>query len=102
MQTTFGAMLLALVDGAPRQLTLKDLLEHYLAHRRDVMIRRTRYELARAEERAHILEGLKIALSHLDEGIALIRRAKDVPTARAGLVKNFKVRERQADATPAL
>ncbi|OFX27475.1 MAG: DNA gyrase subunit A [Armatimonadetes bacterium RBG_16_67_12] len=98
MQTTFGAMLLALVDGAPRQLTLKDLLEHYLAHRRDVMIRRTRYELARAEERAHILEGLKIALSHLDEVIALIRGSKDVPTARAGLMKTFKLSERQADA----
>jgi DNA gyrase subunit A len=98
MQTTFGAILLALADGAPRQLTLKDLLEHFLTHRRDVVIRRTRYELARAEERAHILEGLKIALAHLDEVIALIRKAKDVPAARAGLIKTFKLSEVQAEA----
>jgi DNA gyrase subunit A len=98
MQTTFGAILLALVDGAPKQLTLRDLLEHYLAHRRDVMVRRTRYDLARAEERAHILEGLKIALAHLDDVIALIRRSKDVPAARAGLMKTFTLSERQADA----
>jgi DNA gyrase subunit A len=98
MQTTFGAILLALADGAPRQLTLKGLLEHYLAHRRDVVVRRTRYELARAEERAHILEGLKIALEHLDEVIALIRRSKDVPAARAGLITTFKLSEAQAEA----
>ncbi len=98
MQTTFGAIMLALVDGAPKQLTLKEMLEHYLAHRRDVVIRRTRYELRRAEERAHILEGLKIALSHLDEVIALIRKAKDVPIARAGLMKTFKLSQVQADA----
>jgi DNA gyrase subunit A len=98
MQTTFGAILLALADGAPRQLTLKDLLEHFLTHRRDVVIRRTRYELARAEERAHILEGLKIALAHLDEVIALIRKSKDVPAARAGLIKTFKLSEVQAEA----
>jgi DNA gyrase subunit A len=98
MQTTFGAMLLALVDGAPRQLTLKDLLDQYLLHRRNVVIRRTRYELRRAEERAHILEGLKAALAHLDAVIALIRKARDVPTARAGLVKTFKLSEAQAEA----
>ncbi len=98
MQTTFGAILLALADGAPKQLTLKDLLEHYLAHRRDVVVRRTRYELARAEERAHILEGLKIALARLDDVIALIRKSKDVPAARAGLIKTFKLSEAQAEA----
>ncbi|MGQ0567947.1 MAG: DNA gyrase subunit A [Armatimonadota bacterium] len=98
MQTTFGAMLLALVDGAPKQLTLKDLLEHYLTHRRNVVIRRTRFELLRAEERAHILEGLKIALAHLDDVIALIRKSKDVPAARTGLVNTFKLTEAQADA----
>jgi len=98
MQTTFGAILLALADGAPRQMTLRDLLEHYLAHRRDVVTRRTRYELARAEERAHILEGLKTALARLDEVIALIRAAKDVPSARAGLRKTFELSEPQADA----
>ena len=98
MQTTFGAIMLALVDGAPKQLTLREMLDHFLAHRRDVVIRRTRYELRRAEERAHVLEGLKIALGHLDEVIALIRKAKDVPAARAGLTKTFKLSQVQADA----
>ena len=98
MQTTFGAILLALVAGAPKQLTLKDMLEHYLSHRRDVVVRRTRFELRRAEERAHLLEGLKIALKNLDDLIALIRKAKDVPTARAGLMKTFKLSQIQADA----
>jgi DNA gyrase subunit A len=98
LQTTFGAILLALVDGIPRQLTLKDMLEHYLVHRRDVVIRRTKYELRRAEERAHILEGLKKALANLDDVIALIRKSKDVPTARTGLMTQFKLSEIQADA----
>jgi DNA gyrase subunit A len=98
LQTTFGAIMLALVDGAPKQLTLKEMLEHYLVHRRDVVIRRTRYELARAEERAHLLEGLKIALKHLDDVIALIRKAKDVAAARAGLMKTYKLSEVQASA----
>ncbi|MDQ7859618.1 MAG: DNA gyrase subunit A [Armatimonadota bacterium] len=98
LQTTFGAIMLALVDGAPRQLALKDLLEQYLAHRRNVVVRRTRYELRRAEERAHILEGLKVALAHLDDVIALIRKSKDTPAARAGLVKTFRLSEAQADA----
>lgn len=98
MQTTFGAILLALVDGAPKQLALRDMLEHYLTHRRNVVVRRTRYELRRAEERAHILEGLKSALRHLDDVIALIKKAKDVPTARGGLMKTFALSEVQADA----
>ena len=98
MQTTFGAILLALADGAPRQHTLKEMLEHYLSHRRDVVTRRTHHELERAEERAHVLEGLKIALKHLDDVIALIRKAKDVPAARAGLMKQFKLSQIQADA----
>ncbi len=98
MQSTFGAILLALVDGAPRQLGLKEMLEHFLSHRRDVVTRRTRYELRRAEERAHILEGLKIALKFLDEVIALIRKAKDVPAARAGLIGKFELTETQANA----
>ena len=98
LQTTFGAMMLALVDGAPKQLTLKEMLEHYLTHRRNVVIRRTRHELARAEERAHLLEGLKIALKHLDDVIALIRKAKDVAAARTGLMKTFKLSEVQANA----
>lgn len=97
-QATFGANMLALVDGVPKTLKLKDMLEHYLKHRRVVVIRRTKFELARAEERAHILEGYKIALKHLDEVIELIKKSKDVPSARAGLIKRFKLSERQADA----
>ncbi|HLQ65558.1 MAG TPA: DNA gyrase subunit A [bacterium] len=97
-QATFGANMLALVDGVPKTLKLKDMLDHYLKHRRVVVIRRTKFELARAEERAHILEGYKIALKHLDEVIELIKKSKDVPSARAGLTKRFKLSERQADA----
>lgn len=98
MQANFGVIMLALVAGVPRQLTLREMLSHYLDHRRGIVTRRTRFELARAEERAHILEGLKVALDHLDEVIALIRKSKDVPAARAGLGKNFKLSERQAEA----
>ncbi|HEX9531869.1 MAG TPA: DNA gyrase subunit A [bacterium] len=97
-QATFGANMLALVDGVPKTLKLKDMLDHYLKHRRVVVIRRTKFELARAEERAHILEGYKIALKHLDEVIELIKKSKDVPSARTGLIKRFKLSERQADA----
>lgn len=97
-QATFGANVVALVDGVPKTLKLKDMLDHYLKHRRVVVIRRTKFELARAEERAHILEGYKIALKHLDEVIELIKKSKDVPSARAGLIKRFKLSERQADA----
>ena len=98
LQTTFGANMLALVDGVPRTLGLRDLLLHYLGHRRAVVIRRTKFELARAEERAHILEGYRTALRFLDEVIALIRKAKDAAAARAGLMKTFKLTERQAEA----
>jgi len=98
MQTNFGAILLALVGGVPRQLTLRELLWHYLEHRRSVTTRRVRFELARAEERAHILEGLKVALDHLDQVIGLIRASKDVPTAREGLMRTFGLTERQAEA----
>src|SRR5713226_99306 len=98
MQTTFGANMLALVGGVPRTLKLREMLDHYLKHRRTVVIRRTKFELSRVEERAHILEGLKVALKHLDEVIALIRKAKDVPTAREALMKRFKLSDRQADA----
>ncbi len=98
MQTTFGAIMLALVDGVPRILTLKQMLTHYLAHRKVVVTRRTEFELRKARGRAHILEGLKIALKSLDEVIRLIRKAKDVPTARTGLVTTFKLSETQAEA----
>ncbi len=98
LQTTFGAIMLALVDGAPKTLGLRELLNQYLRHRRTVVIRRTQFDLAKAEARAHVLEGLKIALKALDEIIALIRKSKDVPTARTGLMKQFKLSEVQADA----
>jgi len=98
MQTTFGAIMLALVDGVPRVLTLQQMLRHYLDHRKVVTTRRTEFELRKAKARAHILEGLKIAVKFLDEVIALIRGARDVPAARAGLMKQFKLSEIQADA----
>jgi DNA gyrase subunit A len=96
MQVTFGAIMLALVDNRPQVLTLRDLIYYYLEHQKDVVIRRTKFELARAEERVHILEGLKIALNHLDEVIALIRKSKDVPAAKEGLMKKFGLTEKQA------
>ena len=98
MQTTFGAIMLALVDGVPRVLPLKQILAHYLAHRKVVVTRRTEYELRKAKARAHILEGLKSALKSLDDVIALIRKANDVPAARTGLMSKFKFSELQADA----
>jgi DNA gyrase subunit A len=98
METTFGIIMLALVNGQPRVLKLRDLLKHFLQHRRDVVLRRTRFELRKAEERAHILEGLKIALDHLDEIIALIRRSKNPEEARAGLMRDYPLTELQAQA----
>lgn len=98
MQSTFSLIMLALVDGEPRTLSLKKALYVYLMHRLEVIRRRTEYELAKAEERAHILEGYLVALKNLDEVIALIRRAPDVPTARKRLMKKFKLSEKQAQA----
>jgi DNA gyrase subunit A len=98
METTFGIIMLALVNNQPRVLKLKDLLKYFLQHRRDVVLRRTRFELRKAEERAHILEGLKIALDHLDEIIALIRRSKNPEEARAGLMTYYPLSEIQAQA----
>ena len=96
MQTTFGAIMLALVDGAPKEMTLKELLEHFVEHRHTVITRRTEFELKRAQDREHILEGLKIAVDHIDEVVKIIRKAKDVPTADAALRKRFKLSEKQA------
>ncbi len=98
LQTTFGAIMLALVDQRPQVLTLRGMVDQYVGHRREVVRRRTAFDLAEAEKRAHILEGLKIALDHLDEVIALIRAAKDVDTAREGLIAKFKLSEIQANA----
>src|SRR6266576_3027811 len=96
MQTTFGAIMLALVDGAPKEMALKELLEHFIEHRHTVITRRTEFELKRAQDREHILEGLKIAVDHIDEVVKIIRKAKDVPTADAALRKSFKLSEKQA------
>jgi DNA gyrase subunit A len=98
MQTTFGIILLAVVNNQPKVFTLKEMLENFIEHRKEVVIRRTRYDLARAKERAHILEGLVIALDHLDEVIKLIRAASDPPTAKAQLVERFDLSEIQAQA----
>ncbi|HYQ47890.1 MAG TPA: DNA topoisomerase (ATP-hydrolyzing), partial [Thermodesulfovibrionales bacterium] len=98
METTFGIIMLALVGGQPHVLKLNALLNHFLQHRRDVILRRTRFELRKAEERAHILEGLKIALDHLDEIIALIRKSKNPEEARNGLIQGYQLTEVQAQA----
>ena len=98
LQTSFSANVLALVDGQPQTLGLKRMLEHYIAYRRDVIRRRTEFDLARARERAHILEGLKIALDNLDEVIKVIRASADSDAAREALVKRFKLSEAQANA----
>ena len=96
MQTTFGAIMLALVDGVPKELTLKEILQSFIDHRHEVITRRTEFELKRAQDREHILEGLKIAVDHIDEVIRIIRKAKDTPTADAALRKRFKLSERQS------
>src|ERR687893_458384 len=98
MQQSFGVNLVALVEGVPRTLSYKQVLKHYIAHQFEVVTRRTRYELERAQARAHILEGLLIALLNLDEVVATIRRSRSVETARSNLMKNFKLSERQAQA----
>ncbi len=98
LQSTFGIIMLALVDGQPRLLSLKQALRVYLEHRLDVVLRRSRFELARAQERAHVLEGLIIALDNLDAVIKTIRKSRRTETARANLMKNFKVSEIQAGA----
>jgi DNA gyrase subunit A len=98
LQQTFGIIMLALVDGKPLVLNLKDMLFHYLNHQKEVITRRTRFELGKAEARAHILEGLKIALDNLDEVIALIRASANVDVARTGLMETFRLSEKQAQA----
>ena len=98
MQSTFGVINLAIVNGQPRVLSLMELLRHFVDHRIDVVRRRTQYLLTQAEERAHILEGLQTALDHIDEVIKLIRAAKTPPEAREGLMTRFEFSERQAKA----
>ncbi len=98
MQSTFGMILLAIVDNQPRVLSLKEILEHFLDHRKTVVIRRTRFDLRKAEERAHILEGILKALDHLDEVIATIRASATPAEARENLIANFSFTEPQAQA----
>ena len=98
MQASFGLNMVALVDGVPRTLSLKELIHHYVGHQREVVTRRTQYELRRAEARAHILEGLLIALDNLDAVIELIRSSADTDAARAGLIEKFELSEEQAQA----
>lgn len=98
LQQTYGIIMLALVNGEPRVLNLKEMLTCYLDHQKEVVERRTRFDLKKAEERLHLVEGLKIALSRLDEVIALIRRAPDGPSARNGLIELLSISEIQAQA----
>ena len=98
LQDSFGIIMLALVNGHPRILNLKQILEYYLDHQKDVITRKCRYELKKAKERAHILEGLKIALDHLDEVIATIRASANGEVAKAALMEKFGLSDRQAQA----
>jgi len=98
MQTTFGAIMLALVDGVPKVMNLKELLQHFVEHRHDVITRRTKFDLEKAEERQHILEGLKIAVENIDAVIKIIRGSKDTEEADRKLRERFKLSERQSKA----
>ncbi|RDB58776.1 DNA gyrase subunit A [Gordonibacter sp. 28C] len=98
LQVGFGAIMLSLVDGVPRVLSLKEMLHYYIAHQEDVVVRRTRYELAKAEERAHILEGLVVALDNIDEVISIIRSSDTDAVASARLTERFGLSKKQTDA----
>ncbi|MFW6268546.1 MAG: DNA gyrase subunit A [Bacillota bacterium] len=98
LQKTFSVIMLALVDDQPVTLTLKEMLEYYLEHQKEVITRRTKYDLNKAENRAHILEGYKIALANIDEIVDLIKSAPDVGTARTQLIEGYKLTKKQADA----
>jgi DNA gyrase subunit A len=98
METTFGVIFLAIVNNRPELLNLREVLEHFILHRKDIVIRRTRFDLAKAEARAHILEGLKVALDHLDEVVALIRQSASPAEARERLMAGYGLSEIQAQA----
>ncbi len=98
MQQSFGVNMMVLVNNEPKILPLRDVLHYYLEHQKDVVTRRTQFDLAKAEDRAHILEGLRIALDHIDEVINLIRSSRTVEIAREGLMAKFGLSERQAQA----
>ena len=98
LQVTFGVIMLALVDDEPRILNLKQMLSYYVQHQKEVVIRRTKYDLNKAEERAHIIEGLKIALDHIDEIINIIRSSKEEAIAKQRLMESFSLSDKQAQA----
>jgi DNA gyrase subunit A len=98
LESTFGVIMIALVNGVPRTLNLKEIISEFVKHRYEIVVKRAKYELKKAEERAHILEGLLIALDNLDAVIKLIRASNDVPTAKAGLIEKFGLTEIQAQA----
>ena len=98
LQDTFGVIMLALVNNEPKVLNLSQMLEYYIKHQEDVVTRRTKYDLNKAEERAHILEGLLIALDHIDEVIHIIRSSQNVQIAKAQLMERFGLREAQSQA----
>jgi DNA gyrase subunit A len=98
MQTTFGVIMLALVNGTPKVLTLKECMQHFIEHRMDVLIKRTKFELDAAERRAHILEGYIIALDNIDAVIDTIKKSRDAETAKNNLIRRFKLSEIQAKA----
>ena len=98
LQDTFGVIMLVLVDNEPRVLGLKEVLQHYLDHQQEIITRRTQYDLGKAEDRAHIIEGLRIALDHIDAVIKLIRSSRTVESAREGLMQKFGLSQRQAQA----
>ena len=98
MQSTFGVIMLALADGVPRTLTLREMLRYYIAHQKDVIIRRTRFELDKAKKRAHILEGLLVAIANLDEVIRIIRSSEDTEAAKMNLMSRFGLTDEQSQA----
>lgn len=98
LQTTFGVIMLALVNNEPKILNLKEMLTHYIAHQKDIITRRTQYDLAKAEERAHIVEGLKIALDNIDEVIRIIRSSKTEAIAKESLMNSFGLSDKQSQA----
>lgn len=98
LQDTFGVIMLALVNNEPKVMNIKEILQHYINHQKDVVTRRTRYDLDKAEARAHVLEGLLVALDHIDEVISLIRSSRTVQIAKDGLMSKFSLTEKQAQA----
>jgi DNA gyrase subunit A len=98
MQETFGVIMLALVDNEPKVLNIKEIMHYYIEHQKEIVIRRTKYDLEKAEERAHILEGLRIALENIDEVVEIIKKSKDVSEAKSRLMERFLLSDKQAQA----